>query len=144
MLITKTLGWTVFDKLYVLNGTIFVVTSSPEAIPETKFLTSSGYDIRGGEEEVRKRLPTDKDIRIITPDDAQRLFGAQVQSHVSQCGETALKDEVARVLTLSPPETRTIYVKGEVADGSNGDNWVIRWMLWFESDSISITSSNRN
>ena len=66
-----------------MNGTIFVVTSSPEAIPERKFLTSSGYDIRGGgEEEVRKRLPTDKDIRIVTPDEAQRLFGVQAATRL--------------------------------------------------------------
>ncbi|THH05519.1 hypothetical protein EW145_g4737 [Phellinidium pouzarii] len=75
-------GWTVFDRLYLFEGTIFIVTSTPEAIPERKLITSSGYDIFNEPEEIRKRLPSDKDIRVVTPAEAQRIFNTHSASHI--------------------------------------------------------------
>ncbi|THH08866.1 hypothetical protein EW145_g2425 [Phellinidium pouzarii] len=74
-------GWTIFDKLYAMNGTLFIVTSFPDIIPERKLLTSSGYEVFNGEEEKRKRLPSDKDIQVISPKEAQRLFGTHEATH---------------------------------------------------------------
>ena len=63
-----------FEKLYVFKGTIFIVTSNVSAIPKPKAITSSGYMILSEREDIVKRLPTEKDIRIVTPAQAQELF----------------------------------------------------------------------
>lgn len=38
--------------------------------------------------------------------------------------------EVLRIYSLASPTTRPYYQFGQFQDGSNEDNWVIRWMLW--------------
>ncbi|KAF8608097.1 hypothetical protein BDV93DRAFT_531287 [Ceratobasidium sp. AG-I] len=68
-------GWTVFDRLYMLNGTVYVVVSDPSSTPERRMMTSSGYEVWNPPEEVAKREPTDKHMRIITPKEASELFG---------------------------------------------------------------------
>ncbi|CAE6492007.1 unnamed protein product [Rhizoctonia solani] len=68
-------GWTVFDKLYMLNGTIYVVVPDPSSIPDRRMMISSGYEVWNPPEEVAKREPTDKHMRIITPKEASELFG---------------------------------------------------------------------
>ena len=69
-------GWTIFDNLYVMNGTVFVVTDAPETIPPRKTLTSTGIELKGDPELVKARLPTDREMRIISPEDAIELFGS--------------------------------------------------------------------
>lgn len=65
------------DKLYLFNGTIFVITSKPKDFPELKLLTSSGYEVYNGAVERAKRLPSDKDIRLVSPEEATRVFGTR-------------------------------------------------------------------
>ncbi|KAI0060492.1 hypothetical protein BV25DRAFT_1992823 [Artomyces pyxidatus] len=69
-------GWTIFDKMYLLNGTIYLVTSEPESFPDRKFITSTGINIANEAEMVAARLPTDKEMKIISPEEAKRLFGS--------------------------------------------------------------------
>lgn len=69
-------GWTIFDNLYIMNGTVFVVADAPETIPPRKTLTSTGIEIKGSPELVKARLPTDREMRIISPEDAIELFGS--------------------------------------------------------------------
>ena len=69
-------GWTVFDNLYLFNGTVFVVTDEPKNIPDRMLLTSTGHPIHNGPDDVAKRTPTDKDIQIISPEKASQLFGS--------------------------------------------------------------------
>lgn len=68
-------GWNVLDNLYILNGTMFVVTDEPGAFPERRMLVGSGYTVHNGPEEVAKREPTDKDMRVISTKEARHLFG---------------------------------------------------------------------
>ena len=68
-------GWTAFDRLYVFNGTLYVVTTNPESVPERKFMTSTGVNIGNSPEEVMARMPGDKEMRIISPEEAKKLFG---------------------------------------------------------------------
>ncbi|KAL4064269.1 hypothetical protein V8B97DRAFT_1875995 [Scleroderma yunnanense] len=69
-------GWTIFDNLYVMNGTVFVVTDVPQTIPPRERLTSTGIEIKGDPELVAARFPTDRELRIISPEEAIRLFGS--------------------------------------------------------------------
>ncbi|KZV60108.1 hypothetical protein PENSPDRAFT_644559 [Peniophora sp. CONT] len=68
-------GWTVFDCLYMLNGTFYVVTNRPDVLPQAKFIISTGIDIANGEEAAVARLPTERVIRVISPAEARSLFG---------------------------------------------------------------------
>ena len=69
-------GWTIFDKLYLFNGTVFVVTDEPHKIPDRMLLTSSGYLILNSPEDIAKRTPTDNDMQIISSAKAAELFGS--------------------------------------------------------------------
>lgn len=62
-----------------MNGTFFLVTEDPAAVPELKHIISTGIGIQNGLDEAAKRLPTDKEIRIIDPETAKRLFGVQAE-----------------------------------------------------------------
>ena len=64
-----------FDKLYILNGTMFLVSDSPETIPNRTLMVSSGISIENGPMEEAKRLPTDMDMTIISTSQARQLFG---------------------------------------------------------------------
>jgi hypothetical protein len=68
-------GWTIIDKMYVFNGTVYLVTSEPENIPDRKYMTSMSQPIANEPEKVAARLPTDKEMRIISPNEAHQLFG---------------------------------------------------------------------
>lgn len=68
-------GWTIFDKIYLLNGTLYVVTDDPSKLPDRSLIISTGISIMNGKVEEAKRLPTDKEMQIINPKQAKALFG---------------------------------------------------------------------
>jgi hypothetical protein len=69
-------GWTIFDRLYALDGTLFIVTDDPASVPDRKFIISTALRIANGPVETAKRIPTDKELRIISTADAKTLFGS--------------------------------------------------------------------
>lgn len=69
-------GWTIFDRLYALNGTLYVVTDDPASIPNRNFTISTAPRIANGPVEVAKRIPTDKELQVISTTDARTLFGS--------------------------------------------------------------------
>jgi len=44
--------------------------------------------------------------------------------------ETALHQEVMAIYFAASPQTKFLYDRGIFQDGSNWDNWIIRWCLW--------------
>ncbi|KIO13990.1 hypothetical protein M404DRAFT_121765 [Pisolithus tinctorius Marx 270] len=72
-------GWTIFDNLYVLNGTVYVVTDEPETVPSRETMTSTGIKVENGVEAVKARLPTDREMRIISTEEAGKLFGPTIE-----------------------------------------------------------------
>jgi hypothetical protein len=69
-------GWTIFDRLYALDGTLFIVTDDPASIPEKKFMISTAKRIANGPVAAATRLPTDKELRVISTAEAKTLFGS--------------------------------------------------------------------
>ncbi|KAF8515353.1 hypothetical protein BU17DRAFT_76857 [Hysterangium stoloniferum] len=69
-------GWTVFERLYLCNGTIFIVTDEPKTIPDRMLLTSSGAPLSNKPEEILAIDPTDADLQIITSQKAKEIFGS--------------------------------------------------------------------
>jgi hypothetical protein len=72
-------GWTIFDKLYMLNGTLYIVTDEPSKIPDRSVMTSIGVPIEPGAVEQAKRVPTDKELQIISPRQAKVFFGPDAE-----------------------------------------------------------------
>lgn len=72
---TFVVGWTVFDRLYILNGVVYVVSDDEASLPDVQFILSKGVPIEPGQQAEHDRLPTDKDIRIISTEEARQLFG---------------------------------------------------------------------
>ncbi|OCF34056.1 hypothetical protein I316_04403 [Kwoniella heveanensis BCC8398] len=68
-------GWTIFDQLYLFNGTWFIVTDNPSSIPLLRLMVSTGNEIWNDEESIKGREPTEKDMRIIFPSEANKLWG---------------------------------------------------------------------
>ncbi|KAL4079337.1 hypothetical protein J3A83DRAFT_4208905 [Scleroderma citrinum] len=71
-------GWTIFDNLYVLNGTVYVVTDELETIPPRERMISTAINVRNGKEAVAARLPSDQEMRIISTEEARKIFGTAV------------------------------------------------------------------
>jgi len=69
-------GWTIFDRLYALNGTLYVVSDDPAAVPDRNYILSTALRIANGPIEAAKRIPTDKELRVISTADAKTLFGS--------------------------------------------------------------------
>lgn len=69
-------GWTIFDRLYALNGTLYVVTDEPASVPDRSLMISTAVRIANGPVEVAKRIPTDKELKVISTADAKTLFGS--------------------------------------------------------------------
>ncbi|KAF9462986.1 hypothetical protein BDZ94DRAFT_1259819 [Collybia nuda] len=78
-------GWTIFDKLYVFKGVVYIVTDEPSKTPNVTSMYSKGLFIENGKEAETSRLPTDEDIQVISTKQAKKLFGtgAQVMDGVS-------------------------------------------------------------
>ena len=64
-------GFSIFRNLYIFNGTIFIVTTRPESVPEPRFILSKGLELRLQAE----NEPDQGTISIITPKEARSLFG---------------------------------------------------------------------
>ena len=72
-------GWTIFDRLYIFKGVVYIVSDSHSTIPDVQFIYSKGIRIQPGTKAEEERLPTDREIRVITTQEARRLFGTGAQ-----------------------------------------------------------------
>ncbi|KNZ81312.1 hypothetical protein J132_02085 [Termitomyces sp. J132] len=95
-------GWTVFDKLYVLKGVVYIVSDEPSKVPNVTHMYSKGLFIENGKEAVASRLPTDEDIRVISTKEAKVLFGtgAHLLDGVNVCSVILYYAPSPNVLTF--------------------------------------------
>ena len=80
-------GWTIFENLFIFKGVAYIVIDSPTRVPNVTSIYSKGFFIENGKEAVEARLPTDEDIRVISPKEARALFGsgANILDGVTVC-----------------------------------------------------------
>jgi hypothetical protein len=57
------------------DGTLFIVTSNPESFPTIDLITSTGLPASATPESIAERMPTDRDMAIITPQEAHQRWG---------------------------------------------------------------------
>ncbi|KAF9561323.1 hypothetical protein CPC08DRAFT_742558 [Agrocybe pediades] len=72
--------WTVFDKLYIFKGIVYIVTDHPTTVPDVQFIYSKALSIKPGAEAEAERLPTKDEIQVITTKQAHKLFGTSAQT----------------------------------------------------------------
>jgi hypothetical protein len=75
-LVSHAPGWTIFRNLYMADGTLFIVTSNPGSVPEIKLITSTGLRAENTPESIAARMPTSRDMSVITPEEARQRWGA--------------------------------------------------------------------
>jgi len=72
-------GWTVFENLYMSNGTIYIVTDEPQdKWPERRLMTSTGLEAVNSPENIASREPTQWDLDWISVAEAQKRWGSRV------------------------------------------------------------------
>jgi hypothetical protein len=74
-LVSHAPGWTIFRNLYMADGTLFIVTSNPDSVPDIKLMTSTGLPAENTPESIAERMPTSRDMSIISLEEAQRRWG---------------------------------------------------------------------
>ncbi|WVR08542.1 hypothetical protein IAU60_005597 [Kwoniella sp. DSM 27419] len=71
-------GWTLAEKLYVYNGSLYVVTEDSSAWPELRLMTSTGLPANNEPGNSEAREPKGNEIVYISPFDAMQLWGPRV------------------------------------------------------------------
>lgn len=68
-------GWTLFRNIYMMNGTLFIVTDQPFKFPEIRMMTSTGLEAINSPENIALREPTADNMAFLSPDEARTLWG---------------------------------------------------------------------
>ncbi|OSD01278.1 hypothetical protein PYCCODRAFT_1426009 [Trametes coccinea BRFM310] len=68
-------GWTLFQNIYMSNGTMYIVTSRPSSFPDISLMTSTGLPAENTPENIAARMPTADDMAFLTPQEAQDRWG---------------------------------------------------------------------
>ncbi|KAF8316420.1 hypothetical protein DL93DRAFT_2056393 [Clavulina sp. PMI_390] len=72
-------GWTLFDNLYMFNGTLLVVSDEDrDTFPETRMMTSTGLAAENTPENIQAREPTTADMDFWTRREANVYFGNRI------------------------------------------------------------------
>lgn len=69
------LGWTFFDNLYVYKGTVYIVTNTSAHIPDVRMMISAGRPLLDEHGDHLRREPTERHMKIISPDAVTKEFG---------------------------------------------------------------------
>lgn len=56
------------------------MTDYPASIPDLITITSTGVTIYNGEEATKSRIPGDREMQVVSPNEAQSLFGSSAES----------------------------------------------------------------
>lgn len=62
-----------------MKGVVYIVSDESSTIPDVQFIYSKGLFIENGAAAEEARSPTDEGIRIISTNEARRLFGTGAQ-----------------------------------------------------------------
>jgi hypothetical protein len=68
-------GWTLFRDIYMANGTLLILTSSPSSLPDTRYMTSTGLPSKNTPEDMALREPTPWNMDIVSPGEALQRWG---------------------------------------------------------------------
>lgn len=67
-------GWTIFENLYLYNGTLWVVTETPADFPVMRLMTSTGLPANGDPGNEAAREPTGEELKYISTKEARDMW----------------------------------------------------------------------
>ncbi|QRW23929.1 hypothetical protein RhiXN_10253 [Rhizoctonia solani] len=70
-------GWTVFENIYMSNGTMYIITDNPSAWPQRRMMIDTGITALNTPENIAAREPTEYDLDWITPKEAEARWGSE-------------------------------------------------------------------
>ncbi|KAG8773578.1 hypothetical protein FRC12_002456 [Ceratobasidium sp. 428] len=73
-------GWTIFENVYMSNGTIYIISDDPSAWPTRRMMIDTGITALNTPENIAAREPTKYDIDWISPKEAEERWGTRVWS----------------------------------------------------------------
>jgi hypothetical protein len=73
-------GWTIFENLYMFNGTLFILTDTPNLFPDRFYVTSTGLKAENTPENIASRIPTEKEMDFVTSARAKERWDNRVWS----------------------------------------------------------------
>jgi len=69
-------GWTLFENVYMSNGTLLILSSSPVSeFPDIRYMTSTGLVAENTPENIAAREPTPWNMDFVTPEEALQRWG---------------------------------------------------------------------
>lgn len=71
-------GWTIYENLYVSDGTMYIITPDASVWPEVRMMASTALEAVNTPENGRMREPTDDVMQFISPEAAEQLWGDRV------------------------------------------------------------------
>lgn len=71
-------GWTLFRNVYMANGTLFIVSSSPKSFPEIRLMTSTSLPAVNTPENIAAREPTKQSMDFLSPTEARHWWGGNL------------------------------------------------------------------
>ncbi|KAF9256407.1 hypothetical protein L218DRAFT_936707 [Marasmius fiardii PR-910] len=101
---TSAYGFTIFDDLYLRDGTLYVITDTPDSVPPLPHILSRPDRMKPG----ASLMPTENEMQIITPEEAKSVLG-----------ERALRLDGFTVLLYEPEQFMNHYYHwwGEIVLG---------------------------
>lgn len=71
-------GWTIFENVYMSNGTMYVITDDPSGWPKRRMMIDTGITALNTPENIAAREPTEFDLDWISPKDAEARWGKRI------------------------------------------------------------------
>jgi hypothetical protein len=71
-------GWTIFENVYMSNGTMYIITDNPSAWPKQRMMIDTGITALNTPENIAAREPTEYDLDWISPKDAETRWGTRI------------------------------------------------------------------
>lgn len=103
-------GWTLFQNLYMSNGTLYIVASNRQLIPEMRMITSTGLIALNTPENIAAREPTEKEIQIIDPKDAMLRWGGNTAENERHRISSVVGNTVSTNSDRKAPASDIFYV----------------------------------
>lgn len=93
-------GWTVFRDIYMFNGTLLIVSSSPSSFPEIRYMTSTGLAADVTPDNIAAREPTKWNMDFLSPEQAAQRWGTTAENRriISVEGNTLLFNDPPQFL----------------------------------------------
>ncbi|KAI0344519.1 hypothetical protein BDW22DRAFT_1354593 [Trametopsis cervina] len=130
-------GWTVFRNLYMANGTLYVVTSRPSSdFPDIQYITSTGLAAENTPENIAARMPTDKELSFITPEQAKRRWGPTSQAQAKGARNRVHNVRGNTILFNDPDQFLNHYYH------FCAELWLGAWAMWQGVHDVHVPASS--